>query len=48
MGQDDAQQVILPILDEAQVRQHQFHAGIGGIGKGQAQVDHHPFALATI
>ena len=48
MGQDDAEQVVAPILDEAQVRQDQFHAGIIGIGKGQAEVDHDPLALAAV
>ena len=48
VGQDDAEQVLPPPLDEVEVGQHEVDAGIGGIGEGQAEVDHHPFAVAAV
>ena len=48
MGQDDPDQLLAPLLDELQFGQDQVDAGIVGVGKGQAEVDHQPFALGAI
>ena len=46
--QDDAQQVVAPLLDEAEIGQHQFDAGIGRVAESHAEVDHDPLALAAV
>jgi hypothetical protein len=48
VGEDDAEQVLAPLLDEGEIGQDQFDAGIGRIGEGEAKVDHDPFALAAV
>ncbi len=48
MGEHDAEQIVDPVLDEAQVRQDDIDPRIGRIGKGDAAIDHDPFALAAI
>ena len=46
--QDDAEQVVAPLLDEGGVGQDQVDAGILMVGEGDAEIDHHPFALAAV
>ena len=48
VGEDDAEQVVALLLDEVEVGQDQLDAGIVGIGEGQAEIDHQPFALAAV
>ena len=48
MGQDDAEQIVLLPLDKFQIGQDQFNAGIIWVGKGHAQIDHDPFAIAAV
>src|SRR3546814_6207032 len=48
VGEDDAEQVRLALLDEGDVGQDELDPGIGGIGEGEAEIDHHPFALGAI
>ncbi len=48
VGQDDAEQIVAPLLDEGEIGQDQLDARIFGIGEGQAEIDHHPFALAAV
>ena len=48
MRQDDAEQVVAPLLDERQVGQDQVDAGVRRIGEGHAEVDHHPLAAAAV
>lgn len=48
MRDHDAEQIVDPFLDEGQVGQDDVDAGILRIGKGDAEIDHHPFALAAI
>ena len=48
MGEDDPEQILAPLLDEGQIGQDQLDARIGWIGKGHAEIDHHPFAVAAI
>ena len=46
--QHDADQIVEAFLDEGQVGQDHVDAGIARVRKGDAAVDHHPFALAAI
>ena len=46
--QDDAEQVLPPLLDEGEIGQDQVDAGILMIGEGHAEIDHQPFALAAV
>src|SRR3546814_18260816 len=48
VGEDDAEQVRLALLDEGDVGQDELDPGIGGIGEGEAEIDHHPFALGAL
>ena len=48
VGEDDAEQIVAPLLDEGEIGQDQLDARIIGIGEGQAEIDHHPFALAAV
>ena len=48
MRDHDAEQIVDPFLDERQIGQDDVDAGILRIGKGNAEIDHHPFALAAI
>ena len=48
VGEDDAEQIGAPLLDEGEIGQDQLDARIGGIGEGHAEIDHHPFALAAV
>ena len=48
VGEDDAEQVGAILLDEGEVGQDQLDPRIIGIGEGQAEIDHHPFALAAV
>ena len=48
MGEHDAEQIGAAFLDEGQIGQHEFDPGIARIGKGHAEIDHHPFAVAAI
>ncbi len=45
---DDAEQVVDPVLDEGQIGQDHVDAGILRIGEGDAEIDHHPLALAAV
>ena len=46
--EDDPGQPFLLILDELEIREDQFNAGIAGIGEGQAEIDHDPLAAAAV
>ena len=48
MGQDDADQFLLPLFDEFEIGKDQIDARIIGIRKGEAEIDHQPFAPTTI
>ena len=48
VGEDDAEQIVAPLLDEGEIGQDQLDAGIVGIGEGHAEIDHHPLALAAV
>ena len=48
VGEDDAEQIVAALLDEGEIGQDQLDARISGIGEGQAEIDHHPFALAAV
>ena len=48
VGQHDAEQVPGLALDELEVGQDQVDARISGIGEGQAEIDHHPFAVGAV
>ncbi len=48
VGQHDTEQILDILFDEGQVGQDQLDARIAGIGEGQAEIDHHPFALGAI
>ena len=48
VGQDDAEQVVAPLLDEGEIGEHQLDAGIGRVGEGHAEIDHDPLALAAV
>ena len=48
VGEDDAEQVVAPLLDEGEVGQDQLDARIGRVGEGHAEIDHDPFALAAV
>jgi hypothetical protein len=48
MGQHDAEQIVGAFLDESSDRAGSARPRIAGIGKGQAEIDHHPFALGAI
>ena len=48
VGEDDAEQIGAMLLDEGEIGQDQLDARIIGIGEGQAEIDHHPFALAAV
>gem|GEM_PF-6332979 len=48
VGEDDAEQVGAALLDEGEVGQDQLHARIERVGEGQAEIDHHPLALAAV
>ena len=48
VGEDDAEQIVASLLDEGEIGQDQLDARIIGIGEGQAEIDHHPFALAAV
>ena len=44
----DADQAVGMTLDEVEIGEHEIDAGIGGIGEGEAEIDHHPFAVAAV
>ena len=48
VGQHDAQQVLLAFLDELQIGENQFGAGVFVGAKGHAQIDHQPLASGAI
>jgi hypothetical protein len=48
VSDDDAEQVLAPLLDEAQIRENQIDAGISGIGEGHAEIHHDPLAVAAV
>jgi len=48
MGQHDTEQVLPVFLDKFEIGQHQIDTRVAGIGKGHAEIDHHPFAVATV
>src|SRR5205814_529436 len=48
MGEHDPGKPLLLILDELEVGQDQLNAGLAGVGKGQAKVDHDPLAAAAV
>ncbi len=48
VGEDDTEQIVALAFDEIQIGQDQLDAGVGRVGKGQAEIDHHPFALRAI
>ena len=48
VGQDDPDQVLHPLLDELQLGQDQVDPRIVGIGEGQAEIGHQPFAAAAV
>ena len=48
VGDDDADQVLQPVLDEREVGEHKVDAGQCRIGEGHAEIDHQPFAVAPV
>ena len=48
VGEDDPDEILRLLLDEFQVGKDEVDAGIIGVGKGQAEVAHQPFALRPI
>ena len=48
VGQHDPDQILAALLDEFEFGQDQVDPGIIAVGKGQAKVDHQPFALGTV
>ncbi len=48
VGQDDADQFLAALLDEFQFGQDQVDPRIIGVGEGQAEIDHQPFALGAV
>ena len=48
VGQDHAQQIGPPLLDEFKVGKNQLGSGIFGRAEAHPQIDHQPLALATI
>src|SRR3546814_6262537 len=48
MGEDDAGQHLAALLDEGEIGQDDVDAGIMGIGEGDAEIDHQPFAVAAV
>jgi hypothetical protein len=48
VGQDDPDQVLLALLDEIQVCENQFGAGVLVGPEGHAKVHHQPLALAAV
>jgi hypothetical protein len=48
VGQDDADQIVHPLLDEFQFGEDQLDSGIIGIGEGQPEVGHQPFPAAAV
>ena len=48
VGQHDPEQILVPLFDEGEIGQDQVDAGIGRIGEGHAEIDHHPFAVAAV
>ena len=48
VSQHDSEQILGPVLDETEVGQHQINTGVVRVGEGHTEVDHHPFAVATI
>ena len=46
VGQDNAEELVLAILDELRVGHNDVHARCACISEGHAQIDNHPLALA--
>ena len=47
VGQDDAEQVVAPFLDEVEIGEDQVDAGIVGRREGHAEIDHQPLAAGS-
>ena len=48
VGEDDTQEVLAAFLDEGEIGEDKLDARVSGVGKGHAEVDHDPFAVAAV